>query len=219
MVGVTVPGMRMSNATELTAEHHAQLAELGLRVDHLDEAIWAGVDARASAPPLGPTNGAGLLDWIHRVGRLREVLVAEGWTRVDKWNAGLVQHPTKPVVLGTLQGNRHTGTPGAPLRSDYAKGPAIAAMMRGNDHDQFTLFDSLHAHEWKLWFLVTYPHQEGERLVVLREVAQPEPTPQGQVVDRWAHRITLPPLVFGPLPAPRDPGGPDDVDVAVTPRG
>ena len=218
MVGATVPGMRMSNATELNAEHHAQLAELGLRTDHLDEAIWAGVDARAAAPPLGPTNGAGLLDWIHRVGRLREVLVAEGWTRVDKWNAGLVQHPTKPVVLGTLQGNRHTGTPGAPLRSDYAKGPAIAAMMRGNDRDQFTLFDSLHTHEWKLWFLVTYPQQEGERLVVLREVAQPEPTPQGQVVDRWARRITLPPLVFGPLPTPRGAQGPDEVDVTVTPR-
>jgi hypothetical protein len=91
-------------------------------------------------------------------------------------------------------------------------------MMRGNDHDQFTLFDSLHTHEWKLWFLVTYPQQEGERLVVLREVAQPEPTPQGQVVDRWAHRITLPPLVFGPLPTPRGTQGPDDVDVTVTPR-
>ncbi|MDU0292252.1 hypothetical protein [Saccharothrix longispora] len=207
--------MTMSNATELTADHHARLAGLGLRVDHLDEAIWAGVDARLSAPPLGPTNGAGLLDWVHRVGRLREVLVAEGWTKVDKWNAGLVQHPSKPVVLGTLQGNRGTGNPLAPLRSDYAKGPAIAAMMRGNDHDQLSLFDSFHAHEWKLWFLVTYVVQEDERTTVLREVSQPEPTPQGQVVDRWAHRITLPPLEFGPLPPMRTA---HEVDVPVRVR-
>ncbi|MBP2334559.1 hypothetical protein [Saccharothrix coeruleofusca] len=211
--------MRMSHAAELTADHHTQLAELGLRVDQLDDAIWAGINARLSAPPLGPTNGPGLLDWIHRVGKLREILVDEGWVRLDKWNAGLVQHPSKPIVLGTLQGNRHTGTLGAPLRSDYAKGPAIAAMMRGNDHDQFTLFDSLHTHEWKLWFLVTYPHQEGDRMVVLREVAQPEPTPQGQVVDRWARRITLPPVVFGPVPAPRDASGPAPVDFTVTFRG
>lgn len=163
-----------------------ELADLSLRVEHLDQAIWAGIEARSSSPPLGPTNGPGLLDWIHRVGKLRELLVAEGWRRLDQWNAGLVQHPTQPIVLGTLQGNRGTGSPDAPLRSDYAKGPAIAAMMRGNDHDQFSLFDTMaHSEGLKLWFLVTYPLQLDDKLVVHREVSQPEPTPQGQVIDRW----------------------------------
>jgi hypothetical protein len=200
--------------------HHTRLAELGLRVDYLDQAIWAGVNARSSAPPLGPTNGPGLLDWIHRVGKLREVLVAQGWSRLDRWNAGLVQHPTKPIVLGALQGNRHTGVEGAPLRSDYTKGPAITAMMRDNDHDQLGLFDDDFAdHEGlKLWFLVTYVTVQDGHQVVLREVSQPEPTPTGQVIDRWAHRITLPPLDFGPITERDTPDGPPDIDFTVALR-
>lgn len=198
---------------------HDRLADLDLRLDHLDQAIWAGIDARSASPPLGPTNGPGLLDWIHRVGKLRQLLVAEGWRVLDQWNAGLVRHPRLPIVLGTLQGNRNTGSPDAPLRSDYAKGPAIAAMMRDNDHDQFSLFETLrHPDGLKLWFLVTYPLQLDDRLMVLREVSQPEPTPQGQVIDRWAHRITLPPLEFPHVHA-RNVDGPEDVDFPIQLRG
>ncbi|GLZ32438.1 hypothetical protein Lesp02_46260 [Lentzea sp. NBRC 105346] len=202
-------------ALRLQPTIHDKLADLGLRLTHLDQAIWAGIDARAASPPHGPTNGPGLLDWIHRVGKLRSLLVAEGWKRLDQWNAGLVRHPTLPIVLGTLQGNRNTGVADAPLRSDYAKGPAIAAMMRDNDHDQFSLFETMaHKEGLKLWFLVTYPLQLEDRLVVLREVSQPEPTPQGQVIERWAHRITLPPLEFPHVHA-RNANGPDDVDFPI----
>jgi hypothetical protein len=214
------PVANVTDMTELafrrpTPTADARLADLGLRLSHLDQAIWAGIDARAASPPLGPTNGPGLLDWIHRVGKLRELLAAEGWHRLDQWNAGLVKHPTKPIVLGTLQGNRGTGDPAAPVRSDYAKGPAIAAMMRDNDHDQFSLFEAVaHREGLKLWFLVTYPLQLDDKLVVLREVSQPEPTPQGQVIDRWAHRITLPPLEFPHVHA-RNVDGPEDVEVPV----
>ena len=196
----------------------ARLAELDLKVEHLDEAIWAGLNARAAAPALGPTNGAGLLDWIHRVGRLREVLVGQGWERYDKYNAGLVRHPSKPIVLGALQGNRHTGDPGAKLRSDYTKGPAITAMTRDNDHDQFSLFDDgERLGGLKLWFLVTFPTVRDGRFVVLREVSQPEPTPQGQVIDHWSHRITLPPYDFGPV-ADITPDGPAEIDFTVSLR-
>ncbi|PRY31032.1 hypothetical protein [Umezawaea tangerina] len=195
-----------------------RLAELGLRVGYLDEAIWAGVNARMSAPPLGPTNGPGLLDWIHRVGRLREVLVGQGWSRYDKWNAGLVRHPSKPVVLGALQGNRHTGDEAAKLRSDYTKGPAITAMTQDNDHDQFSLFADFERNGGlKLWFLVTFPTVRDGRLVVLREVSQPEPTPQGQVIDHWAHRIVLPPYDFGPMVGGEEDGA-VEVDFPVTLR-
>ena len=197
----------------------ARLAELDLRLEDLDAAVWAGMNARASAPPLGPTNGPGLLDWIHRVGKLREVLVGQGWSRYDKWNAGLVRHPDKPVVLGALQGNRHTGNEDGPLRSDYTKGPAIAAMTRDNDHDQFSLFADIERHEGvKLWFLVTYVVARDDRLVVLREISQPEPTPQGQVIDHWAHRIVLPPLDFGPVAGGALPDGPPDIDFTVALR-
>ncbi|WP_199444580.1 hypothetical protein [Umezawaea beigongshangensis] len=201
-----------------TAEQdvHAQLAELGLRLTHLDRATWAGVNARSSAPQLGPTNGPGLLDWIHRVGSLRELLVAEGWSRLDKYNAGLVRHPDKPIVLGTLQGNRNTGDVSAALRSDYAKGPAITAMMRDNDHDQLGLFDAADEHDGlKLWFLVTYPVQREDGLTVLREVSMPEPTPRGQVIDRWAHRIPLPPVEFTRVAPPLFSDAPREVDFAV----
>lgn len=209
----------MTNAAfrKLTPSTGDRLAELGLSLRILDRAVAAGIDARAASPPYGPNNAAGLLDWIHRVGTLRRLLVEEGWHRLDHWNAGLVRHPSRPILLGTLQGTRGTGSPDAPLRSDYAKGPAIAAMMRDNDHDQFALFEGARGEGLKLWFLVTYPVQMEDRLVVLREVSQPEPTPQNQVIERWAHRIPLPPMEF---PLPRTPivDGPEEVEVPVALR-
>jgi hypothetical protein len=209
----------MTNAAfrKLTPTTDERLAELGLRLAVLDRAIAAGIDARAASPPFGPTNAPGLLDWIHRVGTLRQLLAAEGWQRLDHWNAGLIRHPSRPILLGTLQGNRGTGSEDAPLRSDYAKGPAIAAMMRDNDHDQFALFENVRSEGLKLWFLVTYPLQLEDRLVVLREVAQPEPTPQNQIIERWAHRIPLPPMEFPQLKAP-NVDGPEEVDFPIALR-
>ena len=97
----------MTNAAfrKLTPTPDERLAELGLRLAVLDRAIAAGIDARAASPPFGPTNAPGLLDWIHRVGTLRQLLAVEGWQRLDHWNAGLVRHPSRPILLGTLQGN------------------------------------------------------------------------------------------------------------------
>ncbi len=210
----------MTNAAfrKLTPTPDERLAELGLRLSVLDRAITAGIDARAASPPFGPTNAPGLLDWIHRVGTLRQLLAADGWERLDQWNAGLIRHPSRPILLGTLQGNRGTGSQDAPLRSDYAKGPAIAAMMRDNDHDQFALFENARNEGLKLWFLVTYPLQLADRLVVLREVSQPEPTPQNQVIDRWAHRIPLPAMEFPQIKAPTV-DVPEEVDFPVAFRG
>jgi hypothetical protein len=88
-------------------------------------------------------------------------------------------------------------------------------MTRENDHEQVGLFDLERDEGVKLWFLVTYVVARDDRLVVLREVSQPEPTPQGQVIDHWAHRIVLPPLEFsgGGLP-----DGPADIDFTVALR-
>ena len=80
-----------------------------------------------------------------------------------------------------------------------------------------TLFENVRSEGLKLWFLVTYPLQLEDRLVVLREVSQPEPTPQNQIIERWAHRIPLPPMEF---PQRRTPNvdGPEEVDFPIALR-
>lgn len=176
------------------------LATLGLRRELLVEAIEAGVRERRTATSFEPTTSAGVRDWLGRVGRLRELLDADGWRAVDHQNASFSRSPNGQVLLGTVAGDVGTGDPGLAMTSERVKGPVTEELTQANEASQFSLFpiDLPHEDAAKVWLLVTYyvediVHRTAECRL---EVSHPAPTKAGTHIAEWPRRYCLTPVRF-----------------------
>ncbi|WP_216209610.1 hypothetical protein [Amycolatopsis aidingensis] len=199
----------MSDERDGPGQLDERLAELGLKREYLEQAIWSGVRDRRLADEFEPGTAAGLRDWMGRVRELRKVLAENGWRPVNPANAPFSRSPDGSVLLGVMLGNQHTGRPGGRLESTYPKGTAIENLTAHNDSDQYSLpeIDALlglpdEGHEpAKAWFLVTFHEhdQEGRVTRVRYEIAQPAPSRADQKIDNWAARYCLRPVEFPPI--------------------
>jgi hypothetical protein len=206
-----------------------RLGSLGIRLDWLDRAVRAGVEASTTATPDEPAVSTGLKDWMARVGTLRQLLRTEaGWVRLDQLNVPLVHNPEKTIALGVMLGNENTGyAHGGPPASKSAKGPAFAKITAGNTIPLLTRaevagpgqLEDAELAGLQVWFLLTYAVALDGNLHVFREVSLPAPTTDGEKITSWLTRIVLPPMNFGPVPLPADTALADfdDLDVLVEP--
>lgn len=214
-----------------------RLDALGIRLEWLDRAIRAGVEAATTAAPDEPPVSAGLKDWMARVGTLRQLLRVEaGWERLDQLNVPLAVNPARTIALGVMLGNERTGYPhgGAQPASKSVKGPAFAKITASNTIPLLTraeLAGPGHLEDAELaglqvWFLLTYAVVLDGNLHVYREVSLPAPTVEGEKITSWLTRIVLPAMNFGPVAFPVHPALADfdddfddfdDVDVLVEP--
>jgi hypothetical protein len=206
-----------------------RLQLLGIRLEWLDQAIRAGVEAATTAAPDEPSVSSGLKDWMARVGMLRQLLRVEaGWVRFDRQGVPLVHNPEKTLALGVMLGNENTGyAHGGHPASKTAKGPAFANITAANAIPLLTRAEVAgpgHLEDAELaglqvWFLLTYAVHLDGNLHVYREVSLPAPTHEGDKITSWLSRIVLPPMNFGPvaLPIYSTPDDRSGLDVLVEP--
>lgn len=187
-----------------------RLAALGVFWPQLWSAIKAGEEARQTAIEEEPTVSGGIKDWIARVGTLRSLLVAEGWTLLNNYQIPLVVNPDRTIAIGVLLGDEDTAGPAPGPSSKYPKGPKVKDRARQNE----ALFptsqarsDHMDSEEYarlSTWLLVTYRFvipgtlPEPSYAGIRSELSLPgDATGQDKSFQgAWLDRIPLPPLQF-----------------------
>ena len=212
-----------------TYDYEQQLAELGVQLDQLHDALRAGEEARRLTTGNDPRNAAGTVDYFRRIRVLRERKIADdGWARLDLNMLPLVANPPRTVAIGVLLGDYRTGWPGSNHpRSCRPVGEGKIRLVARNQQ-QMSLFpamanpqevdlDSEDLAELQTWFLISHRRLFGGYVTISAELSLPCETGETRYITRYAHRIPLPELRFdGVIPyINEDDRGADDYDVPV----
>ncbi|RKT82632.1 hypothetical protein SAMN05421805_104100 [Saccharopolyspora antimicrobica] len=214
-----------------------RLLELGLRLDYIDEAIRAGVEARRPRNDFEPKSASGLKDWIARVGALREHVVSGArWCYADPHNVPLVYAPDKSRALGVLLGDENTGNEMVREgpRSKYPRGRVSAQAAAAEDQLAFFgvggegrrgRLEVSDLVAMDVWLLVTRlvevrgAPEGGDQILVNREVSLAGPIEPGEQITFWQERLVFSPQRFeAPMVLPEGPEDPDEIDVYVRAR-
>lgn len=118
----------------------ARLADLGLSVEILQEAIKFGQLHRSSCTSHDPLCLPGIMAWGKTIQRLRDLLVPRGWSAVNERNLPLVMDSPKKVAIAVATGDDGTGVASLAVRTKYPKGTATASFIEKNG-EQLSLFD------------------------------------------------------------------------------
>jgi hypothetical protein len=193
-----------------------RLAQLGLRVEHIRDALLYGAAERATYSALD-ANGIGeAARWSRHVRRMSEVLLADGWTRLEIDNQPTLIHPGKKWSLVVASGTGGTGDPNYRPTTKNPKGRSIREAVRANS--ELALFtpqsvvpdlDGLR----ETWILLTYASDS----LLRAEVSLPEEM-RGEFVSRWTHRIILPSIDLGGDDDEGEQEEPPDYDFVVPRR-
>lgn len=207
-----------------------RLAELGVQLDQLHDALRAGEEARRLTTANDPRNAAGTQDYFRRIRVLRERKIAEdGWARLDLNLLPLVVNPARTIAMGVLLGDYRTGWPGPyHPRSRRPVGEGKIRLVARNQQ-QMTLFPAIHnAQEvdqdsedlsrLQTWFLISYRRLFGDHVTISSELSLPYQVGETNYITRYAQRIPLPELRFeGVIPYTNDDldGGEGEYEVSV----
>ena len=207
-----------------------RLAELGVRLDQLHDALRAGEEARRLTTANDPRNAAGTQDYFRRIRVLRERKIAEdGWARLDLNLLPLVVNPARTIAIGVLLGDYRTGWPGPyHPRSRRPVGEGKIRLVARNQQ-QMALFPEVHnAQEvdqdsedlsrLQAWFLISYRRLFGDHVTISSELSLPFQIGETNYITRYAQRIPLPELRFeGVIPYTNDDpdGGEGEYEVSV----
>lgn len=207
-----------------------RLAELGVQLDQLHDALRAGEEARRLTTANDPRNAAGTQDYFRRIRVLRERKIAEdGWARLDLNLLPLVVNPARTIAMGVLLGDYRTGWPGPyHPRSRRPVGEGKIRLVARNQQ-QMTLFPAIHnAQEvdqdsedlsrLQTWFLISYRRLFGDHVTISSELSLPYQIGETNYITRYAQRIPLPELRFeGVIPYTNDDldGGEGEYEVSV----
>jgi hypothetical protein len=197
-------------------DHVAQLAALGLRLEHFHDALRAGEQARRLITWNDPISAAGTDDYFRRVRVLRERLITEvKWERADLDGLPLVINPQRTMAIGVLLGDHKTGWVGPyHPRSRRPVGEKKVKLVAQNQ--QLTLIprpvmaeevdiESADLTNVRTWFFLTYRRVKGSSVTVSSELSQPSETGLDSYVKHWVRRIPFPDLTFeGVIPYQSD---------------
>ncbi|HEV7654372.1 MAG TPA: hypothetical protein VGP36_06495 [Mycobacteriales bacterium] len=208
----------MTSALQLELGEPDRLAELGLDVETLHRAVRAGIAARATRTDLAPRNAQGTDLVSHTVEEFRLLTDERGWSA--DW-AGGQERTVSPdgrtaVIVSTGAGA--VGDPRGEVRTAHPKGPLMREAVTENlgfVQEEFPLGlrpEPGPASRRLCWVLLVKVEPGRADL----ELSVPNGMREG-VVDSWAERIPLPPLLLAPEADPDDPPG--DLDVPVEFKG
>ncbi len=193
-----------------------RLADLGLAVEVLNDALDAGDIAARQANRFSPVTAAGTLRWMETVRMLREGLAMRGWAANDDRNSPRSIAPSGGLAVVAVSGTVGTGQPDGTPRTANPRGKASARAVQINGQREFNLAAMLadmsaeKTSGLDTWFLLYYRAEEDE---LRAELSLPVRISERGVVDSWLERIILTPRSFGAeVPLPEDAGGSDDVD-------
>jgi hypothetical protein len=194
------------------------LAELGLTVEILSDAILRGENARDSCTANDPPSAPGFYSWAGTVRALRDILIPLGWMRNDDVNYSRVVNAELNVAIAVVTGDEGTGNKDMSPKTKYPKGPATQAAVSCN---QGNLFGNGDAPEPEAepddnritWMLLR--KRTGD--TVYAELSLPSLMSDGQV-ERWEGRIILEPMTFDPLIDVEDDSSEPPIDIVVRRR-
>jgi hypothetical protein len=207
--------------TEDPLDVAARLAQLGIAVEDLREAVIGGYLARATCTANDPPSFPGMVFWGVTTRILREQLMAKGWVKSDAGNYSIVISPNSSIDLVVATGDEATGNAAKMPKTNYPKGPATVAavLVNRSQIDLFSPTGSIHPAAargpitWVL--LIAHTGERGARA----ELSLPLEIGDDGRIEAWRERIILPPLDDdGGEAARREAEGGPEFDVAVSRR-
>jgi hypothetical protein len=210
------------------AEPHVvtnRVAQLGLAVEELRKAVWAGEIARQDCTPLDPVAIPGTEAWRWATRRLREFKVIHGWRPDDRHGFPLVVNPTTAVAVAVSSGTRETGKdePGKWPTTRNPKGSVVDGIVRQQRRqlllpemeESTPLVASPDQNEFMVWFLLVYFDPKEEKAFC--ELSRPSAIDENGFIEDWDERIILAPVDLEEFSAEDGDGEADsDIDVRVT---
>lgn len=199
-----------------------RLAELGLSVEEIGDALRRAEAERNFCTPLDPVSLPGNIFWGRTVRFLRETYIPKGWSSASPSNVPLLVAPSGDFAVTASSGSQETGYAALTPSTRYPKGTAV--MKRVEANRQLLLFGESEAEPEQqdvgdgipTWFLL-YQHvktDEGRRLHA--ELSLPDDAGSRGKISSWHERIILPWIDFeGFAPFADDAGDQGGIDIPI----
>lgn len=172
-----------------------RLAQLGLTVHVLRDAVAMGEAARNSCTPNDPAIAPGLFAWARTTRGLRDGLALADWRRGSDGGLETVVSPDSKLAIAVATGDDATGRIGATPKTKYSKGPTTAAAIQQN---QLSFFFATREP------IVPGPGSAGRvtwLLLITRgtdevrcELSLPSAIREDGKIESWSERIILEPV-------------------------
>lgn len=180
-----------------------ELAQMGIPLEVLRNALFRGEAAFNSATENHPPTAAGTMRWHEMVVALREGLLPLSWRRDNMDNQPLTVHPSGRLAIIVASGDDNTGIDGFKLPSTRSKkGPRTISLVQANarQYDLFAShFKASKSNGMETWLLLTFG--SGEQLRA--ELSLPMSVSGSGKVDGWRTRLLLGGLSTDPHPTLR----------------
>lgn len=177
------------------AEVVDRLAQLGLTIEVLREAVAMGEAARNSCTANDPVIAPGFLAWARTTRGLRDCLAVPGWQRSSDGGLETVVSPEGKLAIAVATGDDATGRIGGSPKTKYSKGPATAAAIEQNQlsflfADSAPIVPGPVPTERVTWLLLIARGTEEVRC----ELSLPKAIGDDGRVESWSERIILGPI-------------------------
>ncbi|MEU7313591.1 hypothetical protein [Streptomyces sp. NPDC007083] len=200
-----------------------RLAELGLSIEEIEDALRRAEAERNFCTPFDPLSLPGNIFWGRTVRFLRETYVPKGWRSASPSNVSLLISPSGDFAVTASSGSKETGFAALTPSTRYAKGSAVIRRVETNRQLMLPGYEVDAEPEDRevgdgipTWFLL-YQHvntESGTRLHA--ELSLPNNAGSLGKIDSWQERIILPRIDFeGFTPFPNDDDGEDDIDIPI----
>lgn len=178
-----------------SADVMRRLAELGLDMEVLEQAVHHGHNGAERATALHAKTAAGTYRWNETVAALRAELVERGWIPSDVKNAPRILNEEKNVSIMVATGDQNTGTSKIP-KNATSKGSMTQADV-WNNGNQLVIEEvaSLLAEKSPATWVLLYFYSRQYNHIRL-ELSLPSGMENG-FISEWEERIILPKIDLG----------------------
>lgn len=199
-----------------TIEITDALAQMGLVVEDVTEAILRGELARDSCTANDAPGAPGFYAWAGTVRALRDILMPRGWDRNDDICYSRVISPDKSIAIAVVTGDDGTGNRNVSPKTKYAKGAATQAAVSCNQRTFWdaALVEDETAATWATWMLLK--KRKGDS--AFAELSLPSSMTKDGQVESWHTRIILNPILVDPNINIDDDSSEPPIDVLVRRR-
>ncbi|WP_327744502.1 hypothetical protein OHO28_27810 [Streptomyces europaeiscabiei] len=192
--------MTVVHAEDLTVRD--RLAELGLSVGGIENALRRAESERNFCTPLDPVSLPGNIFWGRTIRFLRETYIPEGWDSASPSNVPLLVAPSGGFAITASSGSPETGYAALSPSTRYPKGNAV--MKRVEANRQLLLFGEPEAEPERqdvgdgipTWFLLYHHSKTDQGTRLHAELSFPNDTGSRGKISSWYERIILPWIDF-----------------------
>lgn len=167
----------------------AKLTSLGLDVPTIHDVLLRGQAESATYTDFDPTGTGEIARWARQVRHLSEVLVPQGWARVNPDHQPTIVHPSQKHCVVVASGDAFTGTRFGSPTTKNPRGRSFRDAVSSNAvlmnlHDIEPALEGLK----ETWVLLTFASSDGR---LCSEVSLPS-NMTGSYISAWKYRILIP---------------------------